>query len=117
MTVGSVIPAKAGIQSRNDKSKSNTYKLSPYLLPTLRCYNESMNSQKNIKKLAIKEYFTVSEAAYILGVTPLTLRNWDNEGKLRARRNPINNYRVYKRSDVEFFLRRMGGGVNSGDVI
>jgi DNA (cytosine-5)-methyltransferase 1 len=76
-----------------------------------------MKSQKNIKKLATKEYFTVSEVAYILGVTPLTLRNWDNGGKLRARRNPINNYRVYKRSDVEFFLRRIEGGINSGDIV
>ena len=76
-----------------------------------------MKSQKNIKKLANKEYFTVGEVAYIIGVTPLTLRNWDTAGKLRARRNPINNYRVYKRSAVEFFLRRMEGGINSGDIV
>ena len=72
---------------------------------------------KNTKKLASKEYFTVSEAAYILGMTPLTLRNWDNLGKLRARRNPINNYRMYKRADVEFFLRRMDQPRSSGDII
>ena len=72
---------------------------------------------KNTKKLASKEYFTVSEAAYILGMTPLTLRNWDNLGKLRARRNPINNYRMYKRADVEFFLRRMDKPRSSGDII
>lgn len=89
----------------------------PHLLSESNCYNVFMKLQKNIKKLATKEYFTVSEVAYILGVTPLTLRNWDNGGKLRARRNPINNYRVYKRSDVEFFLRRMESGVNSGDIV
>lgn len=72
---------------------------------------------KNTKKLASKEYFTVSEAAYILGMTPLTLRNWDNLGKLRARRNPINNYRMYKRADVEFFLRRMDQPRSSGDIL
>jgi len=72
---------------------------------------------RNTKKLASKEYFTVSEAAYILGMTPLTLRNWDNLGKLRARRNPINNYRMYKRADVEFFLRRMDQPRSSGDII
>ena len=72
---------------------------------------------RNTKKLASKEYFTVGEAAYILGITPLTLRNWDNLGKLRARRNPINNYRVYKRADVEFFLRRMDKPRSSGDII
>lgn len=72
---------------------------------------------KGVKRLVNKEYFTVGEAAYILGVTPLTLRNWDNFGKFRARRNPINNYRIYKRADVEFFLRRMDKPRSSGDII
>ena len=44
---------------------------------------------------------TVKQAAKILGVTPLTLRNWDNSGKFQASRHPINNYRVYKLSDIE----------------
>ncbi len=43
-----------------------------------------------------KSYLTIKEVANLLGVTPLTLRNWDQKGKLRALRNPINNYRVYK---------------------
>ncbi|OGZ59222.1 MAG: hypothetical protein A3B96_00610 [Candidatus Spechtbacteria bacterium RIFCSPHIGHO2_02_FULL_43_15b] len=76
-----------------------------------------MKTYKNIKKLANKKYFTVGEVAYILGVTPLTLRNWDNRGKLRARRNPINNYRVYKFDDVESFLRRLEKPRSSGDII
>ena len=62
---------------------------------------------KNSRKLIGKQYYTVSEAAHILGVTPLTLRNWDKKGKLNARRNPINNYRVYKASDIELFLRKL----------
>jgi len=76
-----------------------------------------MADHKNTKKLAEKKYFTVGEAAYILGVTALTLRNWDKKGSLRARRNPINNYRVYKRSDIEFFIRRLERPRNSGDMI
>lgn len=44
---------------------------------------------------------TIRQAATMLGVTPLTLRNWDNNGKFRALRHPINNYRVYHREDVE----------------
>jgi len=76
-----------------------------------------MRYSTNIKKLAIKKYFTVSEVAYIVGVTPLTLRNWDKAGKLRARRNPINNYRVYKKEDVETFLRRMEKPRSSRDII
>ena len=73
--------------------------------------------ERYIKKLANKEYFTIGETAYILGVAPLTLRNWDKKGKFRSRRNPINNYRMYKRSDVEFFLRRMDNPRNSDGII
>ena len=54
-----------------------------------------------------KRYLKVKEVAKILGVTPLTLRNWDNSGKLKAYRNPINNYRVYKPEDIEFLLRKI----------
>lgn len=54
-----------------------------------------------------RRYLKVKEVAKILGVTPLTLRNWDKAGKLKAYRNPINNYRVYKPEDIEFFLRKI----------
>ena len=54
-----------------------------------------------------KRYLRIKEVAKILEVTPLTLRNWDKSGKLKAYRNPINNYRVYKPEDIELFLRRM----------
>lgn len=55
----------------------------------------------------IKKYLTIKEAAELVGVTPLTLRNWDKAGKLRACRNPINNYRVYRPVDIELFQRRI----------
>jgi len=55
----------------------------------------------------IKKYLTVKETAELIGVTPLTLRNWDKSGKLKAYRNPINNYRVYKPEDIELFHRRI----------
>jgi len=54
-----------------------------------------------------KKYLTIKEAAKILGVTPLTLRNWDKSGKLKAYRNPINNYRIYKPEQIELFLREI----------
>lgn len=50
------------------------------------------------------QLITIQKAAAILGVTPLTLRNWDNSGKFTASRHPINNYRVYKVSDIENLL-------------
>ena len=54
-----------------------------------------------------KKYITIKEAAKLLGVTPLTLRNWDKSGKLRAYRNPINKYRIYKTAEIELFLRKI----------
>lgn len=47
------------------------------------------------------QYVTIKNVAAILGVTKATLRNWDNNGKLKAHRHPFNNYRVYKIEDIE----------------
>ena len=54
-----------------------------------------------------KKFLTVREVAGILGVSPLTVRNWDQKGKLIAYRNPVNNYRLYKVEDVEVLLRQI----------
>ncbi len=51
------------------------------------------------------QYLTIKEVAKMLRVTPLTLRNWDKQGKLKAYRNPINNYRVYKADKIEAFVK------------
>ena len=51
---------------------------------------------------------TIKEAASMLGVTPLTLRNWDKSGKLIALRHPLNNYRVYKRLDIDNLINDIG---------
>jgi len=56
-----------------------------------------------------KNFLSVSQVSKLLGVTSLTLRNWDKSGKLKASRNPINNYRVYKKEIIDLFLRRMEG--------
>ncbi len=53
------------------------------------------------------KYITIKKAAKLLHVTPLTLRNWDKRGKLRAYRHPANNYRVYRLDQIEEFLRRL----------
>ena len=53
--------------------------------------------------MVIKDVFTVSEAAEILGKNPETLRRWDNEGKLNAVREPMSNYRVYRKEQLEIF--------------
>lgn len=50
-------------------------------------------------------FLRVREAAEFLGVSPNTLRNWGRDGKIPVHRNPINGYRLYKRSDLEQLLR------------
>ncbi len=59
-----------------------------------------------------KFYITIKQASKILGVSPLTLRNWDKNGKLRALRHPMNNYRVYKMEDLEKVINEIE--TNSG---
>lgn len=54
-----------------------------------------------MKKVPQKDFLTVNEVAKVFGVSPLTVRNWDQKGKLEAARNPFNNYRVYRKSDIE----------------
>lgn len=57
--------------------------------------------------MVMKDYYTLSEASELLGKNKETLRRWDNEGKLPAVREPMSNYRVYRREDLlpfqEFF--------------
>jgi DNA (cytosine-5)-methyltransferase 1 len=52
----------------------------------------------------MKKYLTLSEAAELIGKSKETLRRWDREGKLLAVREPISNYRVYKRDQIEMLL-------------
>jgi DNA (cytosine-5)-methyltransferase 1 len=56
------------------------------------------------------QYITIKEAADVLGVSSLTLRNWDKNGKLKALRHPMNNYRVYKTEDLDAVLEEIKAG-------
>ncbi|MFV0539763.1 MAG: DNA (cytosine-5-)-methyltransferase [Aestuariibaculum sp.] len=49
----------------------------------------------------MNEYLTISETAKLLNKSTKTLRRWDEEGKLTAVREPMSNYRVYRREEVE----------------
>lgn len=55
-------------------------------------------------------YITIKKASNMLGVSTLTLRNWDKNGKLKAHRHPMNNYRVYKIEDIKAVLRKIEMG-------
>lgn len=57
--------------------------------------------------LNLKDYLTVGEAAFTLGVSRSTLRNWDKAGKLKPYRHPINSYRLYSRQELENLLQEV----------
>ena len=51
----------------------------------------------------MKDYYTLAEAAELLGKSKETLRRWDREGKLNAVREPMSNYRVYRKEQLNLF--------------
>ena len=55
----------------------------------------------------LSDYLRISEAAEYLGVSPNTLRNWENAGKIEAHRNPMNSYRLFKREALDVLLNQV----------
>ena len=55
----------------------------------------------------LKDYLRISEAAEYLGVSPNTLRNWENAGKIVAHRHPVNGYRLFKQQDLDDLLNQV----------
>lgn len=53
----------------------------------------------------MKEYLSLSEASELIGKSKETLRRWDKEGILNAVREPVSNYRVYRKDDVQTLLK------------
>jgi MerR family copper efflux transcriptional regulator len=52
----------------------------------------------------LSDFLRISEAAEYLGVSPNTLRNWENAGKITAHRHPVNDYRLFKQEDLDALL-------------
>lgn len=55
----------------------------------------------------ITDYLKIKDAADFLGVTTNTLRNWEKNKKIAVYRNPQNDYRLYKREDLELLLNNI----------
>jgi len=55
----------------------------------------------------VQEFVTVKDAARTLGVSPNTIRAWGAAGKLPEYRHPMNNYRLYKRDDLESVVEQL----------
>ena len=52
----------------------------------------------------LSEYLKTAEAAEFLGVSQNTLRTWAKQGKIPVQVNPLNNYRLFRREDLQKFL-------------
>lgn len=60
----------------------------------------------------LSEYVKVAEAAEILGVSQGTVRTWAEAGKIPMHKNPANGYRLFRRADLDKFLRTVSKPVN-----
>jgi len=63
-----------------------------------------------MRRLAVenlRDFLRISEAAEYLGVSPNTLRNWENAGKIAAHRHPVNDYRLFKKEELDELLRQI----------
>ena len=54
-----------------------------------------------------KGLVTVKEAAALLNVSPQSLRRWDKLGKLKATRHPMNNYRLYRLTELKKLAKKL----------
>jgi excisionase family DNA binding protein len=57
-----------------------------------------------------EDLITIAEAAKLLGVSQPTLRRWDELGRFKARRHPMNSYRMYLREEVLTLRKRIVEG-------
>ena len=57
-------------------------------------------NQQNSEDLLTNTLLKIKEAALLLGVHPMTLRRWEKAGRIKVRRHPINNYRLYKLQEI-----------------
>lgn len=55
----------------------------------------------------LRDFLRISEAAEYLGVSPNTLRNWENADKIAAHRHPVNDYRLFKKEELDVLLSQL----------
>ena len=57
--------------------------------------------------MVTKSYYSLNEVSEILGKSKETLRRWDRDGKFTAVREPISQYRIYKKEQVNSLLEQL----------
>ena len=69
--------------------------------------NRGSHMPGSVEVEKLSDYMRVAEAADYLGVSPNTLRNWVNAGKIAAIRHPLNDYRLFRKEDLDALLRKV----------
>lgn len=67
-------------------------------------------------KAMTNKLITIKKASKILGVNPETLRRWDRKGKFKAKRHPINGYRIYNEVDIKLLLKKILKGETLDEI-
>lgn len=57
--------------------------------------------------IRLSDYLLTAEAAKLLGVSQNTVRTWAGAGKLPVRRNPANGYRLFRKTELVKFLKKL----------
>lgn len=63
----------------------------------------------------LTDYLHTAAAAEYIGVAQNTLRKWAARGEIPMHRNPANGYRLFKRTDLDKFLKKTAKPVNSSN--
>lgn len=81
----------------------------PNLRSALRLWVNSLSRglPEVIPVLDLDGFIRVKQAAALLGVSPNTIRAWGADGRIPEYRHPVNNYRLFKRTDLERILKRL----------
>lgn len=53
------------------------------------------------------KFYSTKEFAEMIGVSSRTLRRWDKNGLLKAKRTPTNRL-VYSQNDYENYIKKLG---------
>jgi len=59
----------------------------------------------------------IGDAADYLGVSKKTLYHWDKNGKFKAYRNPMNNYKLYKVSRLQELKAKLENSEYNPDIV
>jgi excisionase family DNA binding protein len=55
----------------------------------------------------LSQYLQTAAAAEYIGVAQNTLRKWAARGDIPMHRNPANGYRLFRREDLDKFLKQV----------